>query len=41
VGLSLQQLAAFSGMDAQALIALENGTLHQPASDEFMACGIQ
>ncbi|MFX5578937.1 helix-turn-helix domain-containing protein, partial [Acinetobacter baumannii] len=27
VGLSSQQLAAFSGMDAQTLIALENGTL--------------
>ncbi|WP_457832974.1 hypothetical protein, partial [Staphylococcus aureus] len=27
VGLSSQQLAAFSGMDALTLIALENGTL--------------
>ncbi|MFJ3315156.1 helix-turn-helix domain-containing protein [Herbaspirillum huttiense] len=27
VGLSPQQLAAFSGMDARALVALENGTL--------------
>jgi len=27
VGLSMQQLAAFSGMHAHALAALENGTL--------------
>lgn len=29
VGLSMQQLAAFSGMDAHALAALENGKLSQ------------